>query len=230
MTKSEIFVCFNCGAKNRVPASRLPSAKCGKCKKPLLETQTTPTPKSRTQSAQAHSNATDGTARGRAIPWKLIFFVAALLGVGYLISSEQTSGPNRPDIQASLPPIVYQSPGILWNNTGRIGTAPFRVITSPGADYYIKLVDYNSGADLLGIFANGGRTLEVTVPPGSYRLRYAYGDGWRGQATLFGPGRNTTFQQSSTRFDFSTNNGYTVELIRQSGGNMPTTSIGANQF
>lgn len=230
MSKSEIFICFNCGTKNRVPAGRLPSAKCGKCKKLLLEAQTTPTSESHAQSSRAPLKATAGARKDRASPWRLIFFAAALFGVGYLFISEQRNGPSRPAIQASLPPVVYQDPGIMWNNTGRIGTGPFRVITSPGADYYIKLVDYNSGADMLGIFVNGGRTLDVPVPPGSYRLRYAYGESWRGQAALFGPGRNTTFQQSPTRFDFSSNSGYTVELIRQSGGNMTTTSIGANQF
>ena len=153
-----------------------------------------------------------------------------LVGIGYLVFSDQSNDPNRPVATETLPPKVYQAPGIIWNNTGRNGSAPFEIITKTGADYYIKLVDYNSGTERMGIFVKGGQPLEVEVPPGSYKIRYAYGEAWRGFPTLFGPGRHTSYQQSSARFDFSTYGGYTVELIRQSGGNMPTRRIDAGQF
>lgn len=230
MSSSEIFICFSCGAKNRVPTGRLSSARCGKCKKTLIEAPVDASPQSSVHPSQSPKKATTSTAKISSIPWKIIFIVAALCGAGYFFTSGQTSRPNKPSTYASLPPVVYQSPGVMWNYTGMMGVATLRIITSPGADYYIKLVDYYSGADRVGIFVNGGQRLDVRVPPGSYKLRYAYGKSWRGQYALFGPGRNTNYQQSPTRFDFSTTNGYTIELIKQAGGNMPTSSIGSNQF
>lgn len=230
MSKNEIFICFNCGTKNRVPTKQLPLAKCGKCKKPLLDNETTSAFTASTQSHHSPLKNTVGAKRNQSPLRKIILLATVVIGLGYLIFPKERSQSSRPDIATSLPPIVAQSTGIIWNNTGKVGNAPFRIVTNPGNNYYIKLVDYNSGADMLGIFAHGGRTLEVTVPTGSYRLRYAYGEGWRGLNALFGPGRHTTYQEALTRFDFSEKKGFTVKLVKQPRGNMRTTSIGANQF
>ena len=245
MSGGEIFICFACGAKNRVPAGRLSSASCGKCKKSLIEASENTSPQTSANSSKSPRDAANGAEKSRVNPWKVMFIAAALLGAGYLFTSgqanrpsnpytfpstKQASRPEKPPKNEPLPPVVFQTPGVMWNYTGRSGNAPFTIITRSGSDYYIKLVDYYSGADRVGIFVSGGRTLNVRIPPGSYKLRYAYGKSWRGEKVLFGPGRNTQYQQSPTRFDFMLNSGYTVELISQAGGNMPTSGISASQF
>lgn len=250
MSNHEIFICFHCGTKNRVPSHRLSGAKCGKCHKALVETRSPPThtPESDTP---RQTPAPSTSASTRPIPWRWVFIAAVFIPLGYLyvsapshnparpgVSSHTEPEPPRPAVLESLPPVVDQAPGIMWNATGRPGLAPLRIITRPGADYYIKLVDYHSGADGVGIFVRGGSVLEREIPLGSYRLRYAYGKAWRGLPSLFGPGDHTGYQQSSTRFDFSSStvpngiqyNGHTVELIRQVNGNMPTHSIAASEF
>jgi hypothetical protein len=177
---------------------------------------------------------------GKKAKWLIYGGIAAVIGF-IVISEEMNSPPSRSAPKTSppststqrteaLPPPVFQAPGIMWNRTGLNGSAPFKITTSPGADYFIKLVDYQTGAEAVGIFVKGGQDLEVEIPPGAYRMRYASGQTWRGASHLFGPGQHTSFSQSSSRFEFTLYDGYSVELIRQSGGNMPTTSISPSQF
>jgi hypothetical protein len=65
-------------------------------------------------------------------------------------------------------------------------------------------------------------------------MRYASGETWRGMQHLFGPGNMTSYQASSDIFNFNFSGGYyrgyTVELIRQAGGNLDTRSISASSF
>ena len=129
-----------------------------------------------------------------------------------------------------LPPPVAQATGIMWNATGRRPQAPLRIETSAGANYYVKLVDAQSGAAAIAFFVEGGRPLEVAVPLGSYRFRYASGETWRGEESLFGPGDLTGFFEAGDRFDFAPGSGYTVQLILQTGGNLSTRSISQSQF
>jgi len=177
---------------------------------------------------------------GKKVKWLIYGGIAAVIGF-FVISEEMNSTPSRsmprPPLPSTatqraevLPPPVFQAPGIIWNRTGLNGSAPFQITTSSGADYFIKLVDYQTGTDAVGIFVKGGQTLEVQIPPGTYRMRYASGQTWRGTSHLFGPGQHTSYSQSSSRFEFTRYDGYTVELIRQTGGNMPTSSISPSQF
>ena len=133
-----------------------------------------------------------------------------------------------------FPPPVMQSPGVMWNKTGRALRAPFDIKTSAGSDYYIKLVDAETNDDAMAIYVVGGQDLEVLVPPGSYKMRYAYGKIWRGEQHLFGPGELTRAEEALKRLDFLASwsgfNGYTVELIPQIDGNFPTRHIARDDF
>lgn len=134
-----------------------------------------------------------------------------------------------------LPPAQPRLPaGILVNATGRTPQAPFEIRTSPGEDYYVKLVDLSDVSRYLTIFVHGGQTLEVEVPLGTYEMRYASGETWRGLEHLFGPGGMTSYNASDDTFNFNISggyvNGYTVELIRQVGGNMDTYEISPGAF
>ena len=136
-------------------------------------------------------------------------------------------------IKKSPPPVV-QRPGVIWNKTGRSLLAPFSIKTSPGSDYYIKFVEVKTNRDAVAIYVVGGQDLEVFIPPGSYKMKYAYGKIWRGEQYLFGLGGLTRAEEALKRFDFLASwggfNGYTVELIPQIGGNLPTRNISPNEF
>lgn len=120
----------------------------------------------------------------------------------------------------------------MFNYTGRKGLAPLVLITGGGSDYFVKLVDPASGRDLFGLYVRGGQRIEVPVPLGSYEMRYASGDVWYGRGDLFGP--DTVTARATTLFHFQDQGmqymGYTVELIRQTGGNLPTRSIPTSEF
>ena len=86
----------------------------------------------------------------------------------------------------------------------------------------------------MAIYVVGGQDLEVLVPVGSYKMRYAYGKIWRGEQHLFGPGSLTRVEEALKNSDFLASvdgiNGYTVKLILQIGGNLPTRHIARNDF
>jgi hypothetical protein len=143
--------------------------------------------------------------------------------------------PSSPPARADqLPPPVFQASGIVWNRTGRAAEAPLEIITGSGGGYFVKLVDAMTEHDAVAIFVIGGVPLEVEVPLGSYWMRYCSGETWRGESHRFGPGDLTSCSKATTRLDFVVQdgyiNGFTVELIRQSGGNLPTETIPWDQF
>lgn len=172
--------------------------------------------------------------------------VAILVGIltilTLFVADEIRKGPASPFTQsvssltqsAALPPLVTQSSGVMWNKTRRHPTAPLQIKTRAGPDYYIKFIDKNTNLDAVAIYVAGGKSLEVLVPPGSYIMRYAYGKSWRGEEHFFGPGGLTNFAEAKKVFYFSISNrgtsGWTVELVPQYGGNLPTRSIRRDQF
>jgi hypothetical protein len=96
-----------------------------------------------------------------------------------------------------------------------------------GVHYFAKLVDATTGEDVLSVFIRSGRTVNVKVPLGRYKLKYATGRIWYGRNRLFGfmtahavANRTFAFSQSGNR-----TSGYVIELIRQSGGNLATQPI-----
>ena len=112
------------------------------------------------------------------------------------------------------------------------GKAPFKISTSSGENYYVKLVDQLTGSDAITFFVRGGQSVELDVPYGTYSLKYASGPTWYGTACLFG--RNTTFFEADRTLRFYVNGyqvvGHRVELIRQVNGNMDSRSIPAGRF
>lgn len=146
---------------------------------------------------------------------------------------KETLPKEAPPIE-KLPPAVAQRPGVIWNKTLLLPQAPFKIQTSAGSDYYIKLVDAETNLDAMAIYVVGGQDLEVLVPLGYYKMRYAYGETWRGEQHLFGPGNLTSVEEALDNFEFSAAlrglQGYTVRLIPKTGGNMPTRHISRDGF
>ena len=261
----DVFLCFNCGTKNRIGTKAIGQAKCGRCGASLAtgansqsqgrrqspgaghrsETWITdPEPRPPFHEEPPRRGRTSEGGRGRLILGMAIGG-AILLSVIYSGEAGDARSTSRPTPTAGLIPIAFDDlipelpaqfiqPGVHRNWTGRPSLAPFEVRTRPGRNYFIKLVDDVTNREVVAIYAVGGRTLDILVPLGTYRMRYAAGETWRGEQHLFGPGNLTQYAASDDAFHFRETatgyEGYTVELILQADGNMHTRPIGAADF
>jgi len=111
--------------------------------------------------------------------------------------------------------------------------APFAITTADGsAGYLLKLVDSNTGREVVALLVPAGGRYEFKVPLGTYRLRYATGPSWIDEQYLFGP--DTSFSEADTPMAFSeTGDGYLgheVRLVLQRNGNLRTRRITPNNF
>lgn len=215
-----IVTCASCGAKNKIDRYRAGKlAICGRCGARLPE--------------PAHIK----TFRFFTKNWAWVVLLSLAGGAwiaGSLPASNSHSGSSR---SASAPvtprctPIAI-SAGIhrLYTNKERI--APFTIVAPHGSNYYAKLVDSVTNTDVMSMYVIGGRPLEIDVPLGTYRLKYANGSVWCGESLLFG--ERTAYGQAQSTFEFSVQgnrvSGYTVELIPQTHGNLRTKSIRASEF
>ena len=153
--------------------------------------------------------------------------------------------PSAPRYQApprtwEAPPLLAPSPpaavtfqhGIVRRQPSFMVEAPFKIVTSEGANYFFKLVKLHSGEEELAGFIVGGRPLETKVPSGSYELRYAAGESWISEAEFFGP--KTAFAKAESPLTFSIDGdrarGVEVQLILQRGGNLRTSPIKRSEF
>ena len=125
--------------------------------------------------------------------------------------------------------------GIIKNYTRREAIAPFKIITDKYSDaenYYIKLIDSRTDKVAETIFVRSGDTVEVKVPVGSYKIRYATGHKWYGEDDLFGHG--TSYAKSDKLLVFSYNgyyvNGMSLTLYKTRNGNFATNPIRAEDF
>ncbi len=90
---------------------------------------------------------------------------------------------------------VPQAAGLMWNRTGLPAVFPLQVKTPAGQDYFLTLINDETGEDALAAYLEGGEFFRVLVPPGIFRLNFAAGDVWQGEEALFGSGKNTrTFE------------------------------------
>jgi hypothetical protein len=83
----------------------------------------------------------------------------------------------------------------------------------------VTLEEWTTRRPVLSVFIQSGRTVELKVPPGSYRLTHASGKRWYGNDQLFG--REGLYGVSDQRLDFVMSDnqviGHAVELGFQPG-------------
>ncbi len=123
--------------------------------------------------------------------------------------------------------------GLVNRYSKKSRVAPFTVKTSDdGVDYFVKLVNQETGDVDYEYYIHEGETLSVEVALGTYTLKYASGEIWYGTEHLFGPdteyyegGDDLRFYQSST-----TIHGFSVTLYKVVGGNFDTTKIDPEDF
>ena len=137
------------------------------------------------------------------------------------------------------------SPGLSGDRpeTGRLesaaktkGVAPFKIFTEKetenASDFYLKLVDAESGNTVYVFYVRSGETLDVKVALGTYVLRYASGETWYGPEHLYGP--RTRYAEGGDPLAFSQSGnmvyGNSVTLYTVLGGNFDTKNIDAGGF
>jgi hypothetical protein len=129
---------------------------------------------------------------------------------------------------------VLPSTGLIVRNyLGWGDVAPLKIVTVQGRYYFVKVVDWSSKRLLFTAFIHGGEPFEVTVPVGSYEIRYASGTEWYGPTLDFGA--TASYAKCDERFDFTLNrdgstSGFTIELIMQEYGNLETEPISDDEF
>ena len=205
---ARIILCSNCGTKNRLPQQFDSQPKCGKCGKLLA--------------VNRYKGGSFGFGKVIAAALGLGFIVfvfnmpqkttkhafttttarsSSSLNFDDVPMEKDTNSsknilPVDPDLKLVVVPI---SPGVI-NKPTTEGVAPLSFRTSPGSNYYVKLVDHNNHTEMT-IYMRGGESFETLVPLGTYEIRYAAGDVWYGQAHLFG--KSTAFSKISESFDFT---------------------------
>ncbi|QIE45065.1 hypothetical protein G5B38_05695 [Pseudohalocynthiibacter aestuariivivens] len=116
-----------------------------------------------------------------------------------------------------------RSTGLMWNRTGLPAVFPLQVKTPAGQDYFLTLVDDETGKDALAAYIEGGDFFKVLVPPGVFRLRFAAGDVWQGEENLFGPDARTRIFELNKPLTFrvrglGTKMGHVVNILELEAG------------
>ena len=171
-----------------------------------------------------------------------IFRIAAVFGgiagVIWMISiwedssapSSSYSPPSQPTFNE--PALHLPQSGTIRRYTSRAGVAPLEIQTSAGSNYLVKLEDVSTGSNILDVFIRGGSTIEIEVPLGTYRLKYAAGQTWYGYEHYFGP--STGYSKADSNFRFYNDgyrvSGYTVTLYQVRDGNLSTSRLSPGQF
>lgn len=109
---------------------------------------------------------------------------------------------------------------------------PLKVENEPGANALIKFVRVNDGVEVISAFVRSGDTVELRVPPGSYRGKIASGQTWYGDKIRFGP--DTGYSEFESTFDFLVEGnelvGKELTLRQMTNGNLRKHAIDANKF
>lgn len=130
------------------------------------------------------------------------------------------------------PSLLVPASGTIRRHTTVYGIAPLEIKTSSGSNYLVKLEDISTGINILDVFIRGGSTVNIEVPLGTYRLKYAAGQTWYGYKYYFGP--STSYSKADSTFRFYDDgyqvSGYTVTLYQVLDGNLSTSRLSPSQF
>lgn len=174
--------------------------------------------------------------------FRLVYVSVGIMFVIWIFSfSEDTSNPSpnrsrphsetlRPEFNETALPLPAS--GTTRRHIGTGGVAPLEIKTSSGLNYLVKLEDVSTGVNILDVFVRGGATVNLEVPLGTYRLKYASGKTWYGYEHYFGPPTGYNKADSNFRFynDGSRVSGYTVTLYQVQNGNLSTSRLTPGEF
>lgn len=170
--------------------------------------------------------------------FRLAAVFGGIAGVIWIISIwDDSSAPSSsysppPQPAFNEPALHLPQSGTIRRYTSRAGVAPLEIQTSAGSNYLVKLEDVSTGSNILDVFIRGGSTIEIEVPLGTYRLKYAAGQTWYGYEHYFGP--STGYSKADSNFRFYNDgyriSGYTVTLYQVRDGNLSTSRLSPGQF
>ena len=145
------------------------------------------------------------------------------------LSSDFATSPEQSTFSESSLPLPA-SGTIRWHTQSK-GVSPLEIKTSEGGNYFVKLKQERTGAEVLDVFVQGGSTIEIEVPLGNYRLEYVAGEKWYGYKHHF---KSSSAHRADKilRFYQSGNqvSGYTITLYKVRDGNLTTSTMPASEF
>ena len=128
------------------------------------------------------------------------------------ITSPGNQEPTQPKAPPSLPQILLPQSGVLEDYSKATSTnktlGKVKIYSAPSEEsdesglwskcpeaknkallkqhYFVRVSDWKSNQMVLTAFIRGGDKIELKLPAGSYRIRYATGYEWYGEKHLFG--------------------------------------------
>ena len=103
----------------------------------------------------------------------LCLFAVIFSSGGCENSSQKTEVPD-------YPPQPLPTSGQVRSFTTQARIAPFQIKAAQGSHFLLKLVNSRTNSTALTVFVQGGTTVEIKAPLGTYEVRYAGGDTWYG--------------------------------------------------
>lgn len=160
-------------------------------------------------------------------------------------SSSSTPAPTERVSSTPPNPVVFPTNGHYdikpQNTTGYSlygedyaqSTAPFRVAVPSTHKYYcVQLYDHLNGKRVVTVYVHGGKTVEIEVPLGTYKLYYSGGDVWYGPFRRFL--ESGVYRKSEDLLEFYQDGDYAcgvdLELQVSIGGNMDSQDISYSNF
>ena len=152
-----------------------------------------------------------------------------------LLSEAQEPDQVVPEIteEEFLPPVPRPISGLYSQDLNQQqAIAPLEIQSQTGSDYFVKVTSQVTGEDISTIYLRGGENASITVPLGTYEIKYAAGETWYGEEELFG--KNTMYSKADELFTFSDTGyqitGYTITLYQVVNGNLQTVGIDPSEF
>ena len=102
-------------------------------------------------------------------------------------------------------------------------------IYAPDIDYHVFVKLYDSDGNAVGqVFLHPNNNSTVSMAPGTYTIKVAYGTEWYGEKDLFGDEGVYYQLLNGSSNDFNMENGYTysLELLTSADGNVGSKSLG----
>ena len=157
-------------------------------------------------------------------------FKAGIQNAMQLLSNNKSSTtPTESPAPAERTPPAN---GAILKYPGEKRVAPLTIHTSGDGYYFFTLVKAGSNERYMNFFAHAGKTVDIDVPIGVYKIYYAKGDTWYGLNDLFG--EDTRYYRLDDFFDFSDDdgdcNGWELTLTPVVDGNLDTESVSPDDF
>ncbi|MGX6979395.1 hypothetical protein ACWN8V_09050 [Vagococcus elongatus] len=132
------------------------------------------------------------------------------------------------DKEVLVKPQERPGTGVL---SGANAGSPITVLTPEAGekDYFLKFLD-GAGNETLTAYIRNTESATINLPAGTYRLRFALGDGskWYGPEHIFGP--DGRYSESREVITVQGGVGYQMKLYGVADGNLPIKGVNSSDF